>query len=216
MHSTKSEILALLKRLDGSTVDELASALKLAPMTIRQHLTALERDDLVLAEGVRRPAGRPHYLYRLTGDGHRRVADGYDRMLALLVAQVGRMDPADFEEASPDQRRARLFEKTASALAQRYLSEVRSLTGDEQPARIVALLKEYGGFAEWHALDGAFEVRDFNCVYRAAVGTVVACAWHETLLTAMLGADVRAAADTEDCAACCRYIIPGPTRLGVQ
>ena len=44
MHSTKNEILALLKRSDGASVEELSTALGFASMTVRQHLTALERD----------------------------------------------------------------------------------------------------------------------------------------------------------------------------
>lgn len=69
MHSTKSLILAFIKRNGGSTVDELAQALGLIPMTARWHLTALQRDDLLEAEPVRRATGRPHYIYRLTRRG---------------------------------------------------------------------------------------------------------------------------------------------------
>src|SRR5579859_6372492 len=47
MHSTKSQILAALKRQGGCSVDELAVTLGLAPMTVRQHLATLERDALV-------------------------------------------------------------------------------------------------------------------------------------------------------------------------
>ena len=50
MNDTKGEILALLKRTGGHSVNELASTLTLAPITIRQHLTRLERDGLLLSE----------------------------------------------------------------------------------------------------------------------------------------------------------------------
>jgi len=73
LHSTKSLILAFIKRNGGSTVDELAQALAL--MTVRQHLTAPQCDDLLEAEPVRRATGRPHYIYRLT----RRGADALER-----------------------------------------------------------------------------------------------------------------------------------------
>ena len=66
MISTKSEILALLKRNGRHSVGELAQELKLAPVTIRQHLTHLERDGLVVAERGSDSAGRSHYLFRLT------------------------------------------------------------------------------------------------------------------------------------------------------
>jgi predicted ArsR family transcriptional regulator len=209
MHSTKTEILALLKRSDGSTVDDLASALGLAPMTVRQHLTALERDELVRAEEVRRPTGRPHYRYSLTADGHRRVSDGYDRMLALLVEHVGGLEAGDLWETAPDERRARLFHRAAEALAQTHRAELRNLTAAERADRIASILRSHGGFAEWHELDGgAFELRDFSCVFRATVGSCVPCEWHETFLAAILGTPVRPADEPADCAECCRYIIP--------
>jgi predicted ArsR family transcriptional regulator len=208
MHSTKSEILALLKRSDGATVDELATSLSLAPMTVRQHLTALERDALVQSEEVRRPTGRPHYRYKLTGDGHRRTLDGHDRMLALLVEQAGLVEPILIVQASPAERRGRLFEAAAKALAERHREDVQALSGDERFDRVAAILQSHGGFAEWHRAGDAYEFRDFGCVYRATVGESGPCAWHETFLSALLNVPIRAADGVADCAVCCRYVIP--------
>ncbi|MDP9236423.1 MAG: helix-turn-helix domain-containing protein [Chloroflexota bacterium] len=208
MHSTKTEILAQLKRNDGATVEDLASSLRLAPMTIRQHLTALERDDLIDSVEVRRATGRPHYHYRLTSDGHRRVSDGYDRMLTLLVEHVGSLDgPDHLHDATPLERRARLFRTAATALGERHRAAVLALDGTAQAERIVAILQEYGGFAEWHISDGGFEVRDFSCVYRASVAKTGFCAWHAPFLDAILGGDIEAAEEPDGCAACCRYMI---------
>jgi predicted ArsR family transcriptional regulator len=208
MHSTKTEILALLKRNDGSTVDDLASALNLAPMTVRQHLIALERDALVGAEEVRRPTGRPHHLYRLTADGHRRTIDGHDRMLALLVEQAGLLEPGDVAGLAPAERRARLFHKAAVTLAERHRTDVLALAGTEKIERVVVILRSHGGFAEWHAEGGTWEVRDFACVYRAVAGGSGPCDWHETFLSSVLDVPIRTAESPAACADCCRYLIP--------
>ena len=208
MHSTKSEILALLKRTDGATVDELASTLNLAPMTVRQHLTALERDALVRSAEVRRATGRPHYVYSLTRDGHRRTLDGHDRMLALLVEQAGLFDPLSAPGLSPVDRRARLFEAAARSLAGQHHDELTGISGDERLNRAAAILQSHGGFAEWHRNGNGYEFRDFGCVYRATVGAGGRCAWHETFLSALLDVPIRTADDVADCAVCCRYTIP--------
>ncbi len=208
MHSTKTEILALLKRNDGSTVDELASSLGLAPMTVRQHLTALERDLLVRAEEVRRHTGRPHHLYRLTVDGHRSTIDGHDRMLALLVEQVGTLEPEDIAGIAPGARRARLFHNAAISLAERHAADVRALSGTDRIAKVVAILRSHGGFAEWHDLGAMWEVRDFACVYRAVVGGGGPCDWHETFLSSVMSVEIRVAESPTGCADCCRYLIP--------
>lgn len=210
MHSTKTEILALLKRSDSATVDDLASALNLAPMTVRQHLVALERDGLVTADEVRRATGRPHYRYQLTGNGHRQVADGHDRLLELLVDRVGHMEPASFRTADPVQRRATLFREAAMALAERYRPEVQALPPRDQIERVVDILRAHGGFPEWHDLGEEFEIRDFACPFRASVGDGVPCQWHPPFLSAILGVETRTADEPVDCAECCRHLAPIP------
>jgi predicted ArsR family transcriptional regulator len=217
MHSTKTEILALLKRSDGASVDELSSALGLASMTVRQHLTALERDALVRADEVRRPMGRPHFRYSLTEGGHRSIAGGHDRLVALLVEQAGSLDPIGLAGTSADERRRTLFRLAAESLATQYRDQVQQLSGDELAASIVGVLRAYGGFAEWHHHDDGLEIRDFSCVFRATVGREGGCEWHETFLRHVVDGSVRIAPPpATGCADCCGYVIsvrtPAPER----
>lgn len=213
MHSTKHDILTLLKRNDGGTVDALASNLQLAPMTVRQHLMALERDSLVRTEEVRRATGRPHYRYRLSDEGHRSVSDGHDRMLALLVEEAGLLEIADIAGIKPADRRSRLFARAAVRLAERYRAEVRALTDVARADRIAAILRSHGGFVDWVQHTSGYELRDFACVYRANVHIDAACAWHETFLSSLIDAEIRVADGPADCAACCRYVIPCDTAV---
>ena len=206
MHSTKTEILAHLKRNDGSTVDGIASSLNLAPMTVRQHLMALERFGAVRTEEVRRPTGRPHFRYLLTEDGHRRLSDGYDRLVALLVEQAGLLNGS--EAPTPAERREHLFRKAAEALAQRHRADLHGLGTAAQAERAVGILRMHGGFAEFHSRGQEVEIRDFGCVYREIVTRTGPCAWHEPFLNALLDADVRAESDAlSGCAVCCRYAV---------
>ncbi len=232
MHSTKSEILALLKRADGASVDDLSSALGLASMTVRQHLTALERDGLVRAGEVRRPTGRPHFHYRLTEDGNRRLSEGYDRLVALLVDEAGHLDipsanggatngaptnGAPAAGASAEARRRALFRSAGQRLAETHRAEIAGLPGQARVERIAAILRSHGGFAEWHATDdGLHELRDFSCVFRATVGTTGVCDWHDAFIGGMLDAAVSAVPLADGgCADCCRYIIPAPTHAAL-
>jgi predicted ArsR family transcriptional regulator len=204
MHSTKTEILAILKRSDGASVDEISASVGLASMTIRQHLTALERDALVRAEEVRRATGRPHFRYRLTEDGHRSIAQGYDRLVALLIDAVGALDVPAGEQA-----RRSVFRGAALTLAARHRPEFELASGPARIERAVAILRSHGGFAEYHERDGLFELRDFGCVFRQAVGSDGPCEWHEPFLREALGESIEPAPQPGDgCAACCRYTIP--------
>jgi predicted ArsR family transcriptional regulator len=173
-------------------------------MTVRQHLTALERDGVVRAAEVRRPTGRPHFQYRLTEDGHRRLCDGYDRLVGLLVEQVGVIEPNGH---GPSGRREALFRSAALTLAERLAPELRSLPLAAQIDRVVEELSRHGGFAEHHESGGVVEIRDFGCVYRELVTRAGACVWHETFLSAALNAEVASAEEPAECAVCCRFTI---------
>jgi hypothetical protein len=129
-------------------------------------------------------------------------------MVTLLIEQAGRLEPGDVAGATADERRARLFRGAAETLAARHRAEVAALSGAAQMDRIAAILRSHGGFADWHDLGGEFELRDFSCVFRTSVGDHVPCAWHESFLAAILGADVRAPIEPASCADCCRYIVP--------
>src|SRR5207247_2975466 len=69
MHSTKDNILAYLKRSGGAGVDAVASEFGPARMTVRQHLSALERDRLVLSREEGGRTGRSRLLFTFVGDG---------------------------------------------------------------------------------------------------------------------------------------------------
>jgi predicted ArsR family transcriptional regulator len=204
MHSTKTEILALLKRTDGASVDEISSAVGLAPMTVRQHLTGLERDDLVHAQEVRRATGRPHFRYQLTAQGHRSLADGYDRLVALLVDSMPSLNGTGADGA-----RRELFRRAAEVLGERHQREFEAVAGKARIERVVDVLRAHGGFAEYHAIADGFEVRDFGCVFRALVGGDGPCEWHETFLRTSLGEGIASAPSRDGvCADCCAYVVP--------
>ena len=85
IQSSKVRILAVLKRCGPRSVDDLAAALHLAPMTVRQHLTALERDEMVSVAEQRNGAGRPRHLYSLTDLGDSAFPRRYDRFASMLL-----------------------------------------------------------------------------------------------------------------------------------
>src|SRR3990172_2585256 len=114
MISTKSEILALLKRNGRQSVGELAQELKLAPVTIRQHLTHLERDGLVVAERGSDSAGRSRYLFRLTAKAHAAAFPRRsDRLVELLVREIGTLDGRELEGLTPEQKTSLILQRLA-------------------------------------------------------------------------------------------------------
>src|SRR5437773_10163332 len=61
--STRMEVLELLRRKGRSSAETIASDLGVTPNAVRQHLTNLERDGLVVSHPERSGRGRPALLF---------------------------------------------------------------------------------------------------------------------------------------------------------
>jgi len=88
MQSTRWAILDILKRKGQASVDELAGAMDLTPMGIRQHLMILQRDGLVDSSEVRRKTGRPHYVFSLSEQANELFPRNYAMLLDGLLSQI--------------------------------------------------------------------------------------------------------------------------------
>jgi predicted ArsR family transcriptional regulator len=217
--TTKAEILALLKRNGGHSVGELASSLDLAPMTVRHHLTHLERDGLVLAEKRNgTSSGRPSYRFRLTAKAHAAAFPRRsDRLAELLIREVGRLDGRDIEGLSATQKTSLVLERLAGRLADEYAPLLTDWALQERIAFVTEVMHADGGFAEWERTAKGYEIRDFNCLFHRLLngdGAAEACTWHATFLSRTLGAEVRVLPCPDSSERCCRFIVsPAPAAV---
>lgn len=92
MGRTQQDLLsALLYQPAGMSIDGLASLLAVTRTAIRQHLSALERDGLVL-RGDTRPTGRrPEQLYVLADTGKELFPRQYQLLANLLIGEVAQL-----------------------------------------------------------------------------------------------------------------------------
>ena len=206
MNDTKAEILALLKRTGGHSVNEIASRLALAPITIRQHLTRLERDGLLLSEPKANGNGRPHYVFRLSAKAQ---AEAFpyrsDRLVELLIKEIGYLDGSELQGLSERKRMLLLLERLAERLASEYAPVLEDWPVQERVVFVTEVMQSDGGFAEWEKTERGFEIRDFNCLFHRLLDGDV-CEWHSTFLKNVLGEDL----SVEPCATdenCCHYEI---------
>ncbi len=89
MGRTQQDLLAaLLYQPAGMSIDDLAGHLAVTRTAIRQHLSALERDGLIL-RGETRPTGRrPEQLYLLSATGRELFPRQYQLLADLLIDEV--------------------------------------------------------------------------------------------------------------------------------
>jgi predicted ArsR family transcriptional regulator len=161
-------------------VNELAAELDLTDNAVRLHLSTLERDGLVVQEGVRRGAGKPSYAYQLTPEAERLFPKPYGPVLdELLRVLAERLPPAELEAALRE-------------VGHRLASGHEAPPGDLR-LRVehgAALLDALGGLAEVEERDGRYAIQGYNCPLAAAAGHAETCRLAETMLTDVIGAPV--------------------------
>jgi DeoR family suf operon transcriptional repressor len=212
MTGTKAEILSLLKRNGGHSVSELAAALTLAPNTVRQHLTHLQRDGLVATETRANGNGRPHYHFRLTAKAHAAAFPRRsDRLVELLVREVGFLDGHELEGLTAGEKTHLILRRLAQRLADDFAPLLQGWPLQERIVFVTEVMHADGGFAEWEQTGRGYEIRDFNCLFHrllaedGAPGDI--CEWHRSFLSRMLGADVSVSPCADGTGQCCRYVI---------
>ena len=211
MTSTKSEILALLKRNGGHSISELAGALSLAPITVRQHVTHLQRDGLVVRELRPQPGGRSRYVFRLTAKAHAAAFPRRsDRLVELLVREIGFLEGEELAGLTSREKTLLIVRRLAQHVADEYAPLLQGWPLQERVVFVTEVLHADGGFAEWARTEEGYEIRDFNCLFhrlleQEASGEV--CEWHRGFLSQVLGADVRVNPCPDAATRCCRYVI---------
>jgi predicted ArsR family transcriptional regulator len=78
----------LLPKREGLTVEDLANGLGITDNAVRQHLTALERDGLVVKGETQSTGGRPEQLFGLTPAGRELFPRHYSWFAELLISSL--------------------------------------------------------------------------------------------------------------------------------
>jgi predicted ArsR family transcriptional regulator len=194
--STRGRLLALL-RTGSKTVDELAAELELTDNAIRLHLTALERDGMVRARGVRRRpgAGKPATVFELHPEAEPLLSRAYAPVLATLLEVIA-------EELPPTQARRMLREtgrRLAKAAGGQAAGDLRA-----RARAAAAVLTELGGDVHMDDSRGTATLRGRACPLATAVSrNPQVCRAIEMLVAEVTGEKVRECCDRADQPRCC-------------
>ena len=178
----------LLQNPDGATVDDLTRSLGITHNAVRQHLTALERDEFV-TRGATRPTGRrPEQTFVLSPRGRELFPRQYNWLGDLLVESL-RTD-----EGGP------ALTKRMRALGKRVGEQMKGETGTSKPvAERIRKLAEamrtigYESAAEAPVKKGALPgIAAHNCVFHhLAAKYPEVCHFDLALMAAVTGAEVQ-------------------------
>ena len=183
MQSTRREIVDVLKKQAGGTVEELARQLGLSPMCIRQHLALLERDGLVTPKEVRRRTGRPHYFYSLTDKSDELFPKSYDKLASAMIADIKATDGPEHVLA--------MMGRLGERLGDEYLLLLAGKPIEDRLTAILNMLGDGTPMGEWHRNGDGFVMHEFDCPYhRVSSVHPEVCGLHLELMRRVLEADI--------------------------
>ena len=196
LQTTRGRIVAALRR-GAHTVEELARSLGLTDNAVRAHLSTLERDGLVRAEGVRRGpgAGKPATLYEVPRDVEPLFSRAYAPVLGALLDELAEQLPAE--------RRVEVMRSVGRRLA----SGIGRPAGEPLEARVqagVALLNGLGGDAQVEKHEDKLVIRGCGCPLSTATSRrPEVCRAVEALLTEVVGTPIKECCAHGDRPRCC-------------
>ena len=196
LETTRGRVLALLRR-SARTVEDLAASLGLTDNAVRSHLTALERDGLVRAEGVRRAptAGKPPTVYELHPDAEVLLSQAYAPALRAVVDALLAELPSNQSDA--------ILRRVGHDLA----SQLGGRASGDRDARVraaAAVLQGLGADVDVIEVDGALRIQGAGCPLSSAVQAQPrVCLAVETLVADVCGESARSCCDHGSRPRCC-------------
>jgi predicted ArsR family transcriptional regulator len=182
----------LLKKKSGVTIEELSDGLAISRNAVRQHLTALERDGLVMSAATKPSGGRPHQLYVLSDQGKEFFARHYAWFAQLLVESLR-------SESGEVRLKERLRALGASVAAKLLEQHAHLETPLEKVETLAGLMQDLGYESKRAtAADGTPMIEADNCVFHTlAMKNPDVCQFDLALLETFTGTKV----DHEECMA---------------
>lgn len=200
MKSTKDKILQTLLRRPRVTINELAEAVDINPISVRHHLTNLQMEGLIQAEEVRHGVGRPRLVYSLTQDGMERFPTKYLRLTTRLLAQM--------KETMPAPMVSQLFSQIAEELASEYSSQIQGLDMEERLEFVKELLAQEGFTVEWEKKGSEYQIHEISCpYYQIGIAHPEVCTVDQTLISKMLALPANKVQCILDGGSHCTYVV---------
>ena len=187
--STRGRLVTLL-RGSTKTVNELAEELELTDNAVRAHLLSLELDGLIKQSGIQRGTRKPHFAYKLTEEAEHLFPKAYDALLNELIAVLkGRLTPLVLEEVLREVGRS----LAAAQAAGQKKGDMESRVGSS-----LAALEAIGGAARVEKDHEKLVICSESCPLATAVSEhPEVCRLAETLLSEIIGVEVREHCDRE-------------------
>jgi len=199
--NTRERIMQILLLRERCTINDLAEAVEINPISVRHHITKLEAEGLVTSEEERHGVGRPRRIYFLTEGGREHFPTRYIRLTLRLLTQLKESMPAPVVK--------RLFTQMAQDLALDYQYQMEGLSTEERLDVIKSLLAKEGFTIEWEQQGDSFHIREVNCPYfHVGQDHPEVCVVDQTLISTLLEIPAQKIQCLLAGDAHCTYVVP--------
>src|ERR1700704_5241409 len=202
--STRMEGLELLSLKGRCSAETIATDLGITPNAIRQHLTNLERDGLVISHPEKSGRGRPALMFELTERADSVFPKRYGQLATMVLQEVQEMGGPD----ALDEVFARVAQRHASAIEK----DLEGLEFDAKMQRVVAWIGRAGTLAEQTPTAEGMKVTIHNCPFRnTALKFPQVCTITPQLISRLTGAAVSQAESILRHDPYCSFVVHRPT-----
>jgi len=200
MKSTRDRILQTLLHQPRASINKLAEAVGINPISVRHHLTNLQMEGLVDAQEERHGVGRPRLVYVLTEEGMERFPTRYLRLTTRLLAQM--------KESMPQPMVSKLFTQVAEDLAAEYTEQLKGMSMEERLETVKTLLAEEGFTVEWEKIEDGYRIHEITCPYlQIGQNHPEVCTVDQTLISRMLAVPANKVECILTGSAHCTYVV---------
>ncbi len=202
---TRDVILHAIKALHQASVEDLAAAAHVSPVTVRHHLNTLQADGLITADSVRRKVGRPYFVYSLSEEGIELFPKKYFALSNRLLDELKQRFPAEMV--------AELLRGVVHRILEERSGEFEHLVGEARLNYLVALLNQEGFMARWEVTENGYRVVESSCPY-LTIGYQheEICTLDTTLIESIMQTDVQQHSCMLRGDTCCHFIITAEPR----
>ena|ERR1041384_1119589 len=204
MKSTKDKILQTLHRQPKITINQLAEAVGINPISVRHHISNLEKEGLIAADEERHGVGRPRLVYSLTEDGMEHFPTKYFKLTTRLLAQM--------KETMPATAVTKLFSQIAEDMASEYADQMKGLSMEERLDVVKELLANEGFTVEWEKKGKEYQIHEISCpYYQVGITHPEVCTVDQTLISKMLALPANKVQCVLNGGAHCTYVVQPTT-----
>lgn len=201
--STRERVLQTLLKKHRCTINELAEAVDINPISVRHHISKLQADGLVGSEEERHGVGRPRQLYFLTESGLEHFPTRYIRLAVRILEQLKERMPAEMVNE--------LFTQMATDLVEEYADPVKmqGLNIEQRLNLVKGLLRGEGFEIEWEKVGDNYFIREVSCPYLHVGQNHPEVCWiDQTLISSVLNLPTEKVKCVLNGDNNCTYVIP--------